>query len=80
MNERPLKLVTRPDETAQQISEKLAEITDLAKHEPFVGLAVVLLKSDGTSCVSTLGYGNRILLLGTLVDLVYTVARDGDKE
>jgi hypothetical protein len=73
-----LKLVTKRDAVAVEIQAKLLDIAAMAEKEPLIGMAVVLLRGDGTSWVSTIGYGNRVLLLGAITDLQYTVAKDGD--
>ena len=78
MNE-PLKLVTMRDDIAITVHEKLLELVSIAKSENFTGMAVVLLRTDGGSYVSTIGRGNRVALLGAVADLQYTIAKDGDK-
>ena len=73
-----LKLVTTREAVAVEIHEKLTQITAMAGNQSFAGMAVVIVKSDGTTFVSTIGRGNRVHLLGAVTDLQYTIAKDGD--
>jgi len=73
------KLVTKTDDTAERIRSLMAELLQMVTDEPYLGLALVLLRHDGQPFVSTVGFGNRVQLLGAVTDLQYTIARDGDK-
>lgn len=63
---------------AETISIRLDEMVVKSRETPCVAMAVVILKENGDSFVSTIGKGNRIALLGAITDLQYTIAKDGD--
>lgn len=73
-------LVTKRDEVAEKCQRFIQEFADLAGREPFVGIAIVGIKSDNTNYVQTYGRGDRIRLLGAVTDLQYSIAKDGDRD
>jgi hypothetical protein len=75
----PIKLITGRSADADLIVEKLESLVSLSRDRPFIGMAVVLAAADGTTFTSTYGRGNRVLMLGAVTDLQYTLAKSGDQ-
>lgn len=74
----PMKLVTTREQIAVDIHAKLLELAGIAENEDLLGMAVVMARKGGGSWVATLGKNNRVLLLGAVTDLQYTIAKSGD--
>lgn len=73
-----LKLVTKSDESTARVRDTMAELLRRVTDEDFTAMAVVLIRHDGEVFVSTRTNGNRVMLLGAVCDLQYTIAKAGD--
>ena len=74
----PLKFATVKLDYNNIIRDKLQELSEYADKDNYVAMAVVLIRADGNSFVSTFGKGNRLQILGAIADFQYTIAKDGD--
>lgn len=73
-----VKLVTARSKEAEEVLNTLGRATATATEHACCGVALVLLKPDGTTFVATYGRGTRVMMMGALADLQYTMAKDGE--
>lgn len=73
-----LRLVTQRDEDAEAVRQRIQLFLAEATEKDCVGVAMVAVRGDGSSFVMTYGRGSRVLMMGAVADLQYTLAKDGD--
>ena len=74
----PVKLVTKDDDAKAGVIAMLERALAKQGEHEFTAAAVVMIRNDGISFITTSASGNRCLLLGAVADLGYTIAKDGD--
>ena len=63
---------------AELVRGDVKQLLDYVEARDCIGMAAVMIHSDGTSSVQVRGKGCRTLLLGAVTDLQFSIARDGD--
>lgn len=71
--------VSKNNETAKQIRKIIGEIDKQVNDENYTALAIVLIRHDGAISVSSVSTTQRLLLMGAIADMQYSVAKDGDR-
>lgn len=74
----PLKIVTKSDEASERVRHTMATLLERVTEDSYTAMATVLIRHDGAVFVTTRSNDNRVMLLGAVADLQYSIAKDGD--